>query len=71
MRKAFTLIELLACVIIVTLLVAVVVSTASRAKTGSINAVSISNLRQILLAESMYMDHHDDKLPPDLWWNIS
>jgi prepilin-type N-terminal cleavage/methylation domain-containing protein/prepilin-type processing-associated H-X9-DG protein len=59
--RAFTLIELLVVSAIIGILAALVLPALSRAKQSSRQAACLSNLRQIGLAFSLYLDEHADR----------
>lgn len=62
-KHAFTLVELLVCVGIVTALTGIVVPTVSRAIQSSKATVCQSNLRQIGLGVVMFANEHHQRLP--------
>jgi prepilin-type N-terminal cleavage/methylation domain-containing protein len=64
MKRAFTLVELLAVVGIIALLMAILMPVASRAREQAKVVVVNAELSQIGLALEMYMADHDDKHPP-------
>lgn len=63
LRKAFTLIELLVVIAIIAILAGILFPVFAQAKTAAKRAVSISNLKQIVLASLMYSNDCDDGLP--------
>ncbi len=62
-RKAFTVIELLTVVVIVSLLLAILVPSLSKAKWAVRAMVSAANQRQILQATALYAADHNDGFP--------
>jgi prepilin-type N-terminal cleavage/methylation domain-containing protein len=59
-RRAFTLIELLVVIAIIAILAAILFPVFAQAKIAAKKAVSLSNLKQIGLAQFMYMGDWDD-----------
>jgi prepilin-type N-terminal cleavage/methylation domain-containing protein len=69
-RKAFTLIELLVVIAIIGILAALLLPTLSRTKLKAIQIECLSNLKEISLANTMYMnDFHETCLEYDLTAN--
>lgn len=64
MRRAFTLIELLVVIAIIAILAAILFPVFTQAKASAKKTASISNLKQVGLASVMYVDAHDDSMPP-------
>lgn len=62
-KSAFTLIELLVVIAIIAVLAAILFPVFAQARGKARQTVCVSNLRQIGLAQRMYMDDHDG-LPP-------
>jgi len=62
-RKAFTLIELLVVIAIIAILAAILFPVFAQAKTAAKKTTSISNLKQVELAEKMYQADYDDYIP--------
>lgn len=62
MKKAFTLIELLVVIAIIAILAAILFPVFAQAKEAAKKTQSISNLKQIGLAWTMYATDHDDML---------
>ena len=60
MRKAFTLIELLVVIAIIAILAAILFPVFAQAKLAAKKASSISNNKQLGLAEIMYSADNDD-----------
>ncbi len=63
MRKGFTLIELLVVIAIIAILAAILFPVFAKAREKARQASCQSNLKQIILAEKMYMSDYDDTLP--------
>ena len=63
MRRAFTLIELLTVIGIIALLAALLLSALSRAKQQASRSDCLSNLRQIGLAFTLYLNDHNGTFP--------
>jgi prepilin-type N-terminal cleavage/methylation domain-containing protein len=65
MKKAFTLIELLVVIAIIAILAAILFPVFAQAKAAAKATVAISNQKQIILAEMMYMNDYDSQIPLD------
>lgn len=61
--RGFTLIELLVVIAIIAILAAMLLPALARAKQRSQRASCVSNLKQIGLAFSLYLDDHHDRFP--------
>jgi len=63
-RRAFTLVELLLVLAIVSALVAILLPALARGRQQGRSAACLSNLRQFLIAWHMYADMHQDVMMP-------
>ena len=60
--SGFTLIELLVVIAVIAILMAILMPALNRAKEQGKRAGCLSNLKQLTLAWTMYMDQNDEKL---------
>lgn len=63
MRSAFTLVELLVVVAIIALLIGLLLPVVNAAREAGRSAVCQSNLRQLMLASTVFVQDHDGHLP--------
>lgn len=68
MKKAFTLIELLVVIAIIAILAAILFPVFAQAKTAAKKTQDLSNMKQIGLAITMYLDQADDTYPQAYWY---
>lgn len=68
-RKAFTLIELLVVIAIIAILAAILFPVFAQAKMAAKKTVSVSNMKQVGLANNLYIADYDDVLPPLYYFN--
>ncbi len=61
---AFTLIELLVVIAIIGILAALLLPVLSRAKARAVQIQCVSNYKQAGMALHLYLDEHNDQLPP-------
>jgi len=64
LKSAFTLIELLVVIAIIAILAAILFPVLTQARTAAKKTVTVSNMKQAILAVQMYCGDHDDILPP-------
>lgn len=62
-RPAFTLIELLVVITIVAILAAILFPVFARAKESAKKSACLSNMRQIGMAFTLYLNDYDDRMP--------
>lgn len=62
-QKGFTLIELLVVIAIIALLMAILLPALGRAREQGKRAVCLNNLKQLMVAWSMYCEDNSDKVP--------
>lgn len=70
-KRAFTLIELLTVIAIISILSAILIPVVGQVRESAKRAVCSSNLRQIGLAVQLYANEHDGRLPvmdPSPFW---
>jgi len=59
-RSAFTLIELLVVIAVIAVLAALLMPALEKARDNARRVLCVSNVRQLMLGYSMYIDDHDD-----------
>ncbi len=62
-REAFTLLELLVVLAIISILVAVIIPSLSKARENARRSICLSNLKQIGASATMYSDDHSGAFP--------
>lgn len=67
MKKAFTLIELLVVIAIIAILAAILFPVFAQAKQAAKKTTSLSNIKQLALAASMYANDNDDTVVWQDW----
>jgi len=70
-RKGFTLIELLVVIAIIAILAAILFPVFAQAKVAAHRSVTISNVKQISLGATMYMDANDDRTMALYWLDMN
>jgi prepilin-type N-terminal cleavage/methylation domain-containing protein len=66
-RNAFTLIELLVVIAIIAILAAILFPVFAQAKSAAKKAADLSNLKQLGLANMMYLNDYDDRYPQSVY----
>src|SRR5713101_6750338 len=62
-RKAFTLIELLVVIAIIAIIAAILFPVFAQARASARAATCLSNVRQIGMADTMYLQDYDERFP--------
>lgn len=68
-RKAFTLVELLVVIGIITILIALLLPTLNKARQAALSTACLSNLRQMTIAAAAYVAENHGSYPPAQWNN--
>lgn len=66
-RRAFTLVELLVVIVILATLMGILLPALNSAKQRAEMAETLSNIRQVGIAISLYAPDHEGKLPGPMW----
>lgn len=64
LRRAFTLVELLVTIAVIAILVALLLPALHSAKRKAVKTQCLSNQKQVGLALQLFLDDHNDQLPP-------
>ena len=67
-REAFTLVELLIVMTIITILAAMLLPVLSKVRQAAASTACLSNLRQIGILMTEYSKDFGDHIPPSRWW---
>src|SRR5262245_8613142 len=67
-RRGFTLIELLVVIAIIAILAAILFPVFAQAREKARGTSCLSNLKQVGLGVSMYMQDYDGNFPMMQWW---
>jgi len=67
-KKGFTLIELLVVIAIIAILAAILYPVFAQARNKAKQATCLSNIKQIMLAQLMYMEDWDGRMTPPTKW---
>ncbi len=65
--RDFTLIELLVVVSIIVVLAALLLPSLSKARHAAVRVACLSNMRQVYIGSSLYLNDNDDILPHTVW----
>jgi prepilin-type N-terminal cleavage/methylation domain-containing protein len=68
--RAFTLVELLVVIAVIAILSALLLPVFAQAREKARQAGCLSNLRQIAMAWSMYVQDHDEAFPPGFYFGV-
>ena len=68
MKRAFTLIELLVVLSIIALLIAILLPALGAARESGRTAICLSNERQMMIANEMYAEDHDELYTDNKWY---